>query len=70
MSNEMLIALLGFLGTLIGSLTGTFGGMKLYAYRIDVLEKRAEKLEQRVDDVEKQQIVVVQEIKVMKEHKK
>lgn len=39
MSNEILIALLSFAGTLIGS----FGGMKLMSYRIAQLEKKVDK---------------------------
>ena len=39
MSNEILIALLSFAGTLIGS----FGGMKLMSYRIEQLEKKVDK---------------------------
>lgn len=39
MSNEILIALLSFAGTLIGS----FSGMKLMSYRIEQLEKKVDK---------------------------
>lgn len=39
MSKEILIALLSFAGTLIGS----FGGMKLMSYRIEQLEKKVDK---------------------------
>lgn len=39
MSSEILIALLSFAGTLIGS----FGGMKLMSYRIEQLEKKVDK---------------------------
>lgn len=39
MSNEILIALLSFVGTLIGS----FSGMKLMSYRIEQLEKKVDK---------------------------
>lgn len=66
MDSGVLVAVLGFLGTCVGSLAGTFGGMKLYAYRLEVLEKRMDKTEKRVDDMEKQQIVVVEQINVMK----
>lgn len=39
MTNEILIALLSFAGTLIGS----FSGMKLMSYRIEQLEKKVDK---------------------------
>lgn len=40
MSNEILIAVISFVGTVIGS----FSGMKLTAYRIEQLETKVEKL--------------------------
>lgn len=40
MSNEILIAVISFVGTVIGS----FSGMKLTAYRIEQLESKVEKL--------------------------
>jgi len=39
MSNEIIVALLSFMGTLIGS----FGGMRLMSYRIQQLEKKVDK---------------------------
>lgn len=39
MSSEILIAVLSFAGTLVGS----FGGMKLMSYRIEQLEKKVDK---------------------------
>lgn len=39
MTTEILIALLSFVGTLIGS----FSGMKLMSYRIEQLEKKVDK---------------------------
>lgn len=38
-SETILVALLGFAGTMIGS----FGGMKLMSYRIEQLEKKVDK---------------------------
>ena len=40
MSNEIIIAVIIFVGTVIGS----FSGMKLTAYRIEQLESKVEKL--------------------------
>jgi hypothetical protein len=39
MNSEILIAILSFSGTLVGS----FSGMKLMSYRIEQLEKKVEK---------------------------
>lgn len=66
MSDVVIVAIVSFLGTLVGS----FGGMQLVKYRIEQLEKRVEKhnsfaeripvieehikgLDQRIDDLEK-----------------
>ena len=43
MDETIIVALLGFLGTVIGSAFGAFGGMKLMSYRIEQLEKKVEK---------------------------
>lgn len=58
MHGEILIAVLSFLGTCLGS----WGGLKLMSYRIEQLEKKVEKhnsviervfkLEQKVSDME------------------
>ena len=58
MQGEILIAVLSFLGTCLGS----WGGLKLMSYRIEQLEKKGEKhnsviervfkLEQKVSDME------------------
>lgn len=58
MQGEILIAVLSFLGTCLGS----WGGLKLMSYRIEQLEKKVEKhnsviervfkLEQKVSDME------------------
>ena len=58
MWGELLVAVLSFLGTCLGS----WGGLKLMSYRIEQLEKKVEKhnsviervfkLEQKVSDME------------------
>ena len=58
MQGEILVALVSFAGTCVGS----WGGLKLMSYRIEQLEKRVEKhnsviervfkLEQKVSDME------------------
>lgn len=57
MSNEILIAVISFVGTVIGS----FSGMKLTAYRIEQLESKVEKLNtyaERVPILDEQMKVV------------
>ena len=43
MPNEIVIALLGFAGTVIGSFTGVMASSKLTNYRLEQLEKKVEK---------------------------
>ncbi len=57
MNSEILIAILSFAGTLVGS----FGGMKLMSYRIEQLEKKVDKhnhFAERMPVVEEQLKVV------------
>ena len=63
MSESIAVALLGFAGTLLGSLFGILAAQKLTQYRIEQLEKKVEKhnhlvermyeLEERFDTHEK-----------------
>lgn len=43
MSNEVLVAILALVGTLIGSLGGILAANRLVVYRIEQLEKKVEK---------------------------
>ena len=43
MSETILVAILSFLGTLIGTFGGIITGSKLMAYRVEQLEKKVEK---------------------------
>ena len=43
MSEVVIVALLGFLGTAVGSIAGILTSSKLTAYRLDRLEKKVEK---------------------------
>lgn len=57
MSSEILIAIVSFAGTVVGS----FGGMKLMSYRIEQLEKKVDKhnhFAERMPVVEEQLKVV------------
>ena len=40
MDNSIIVALLGFAGTLVGTFTGILTSAKLTAYRLEQLEKR------------------------------
>lgn len=65
--NETIVALLGFAGTLIGSLCGVLTANKLTNYRIEQLEKKVEKhnnVIDRVYELERQNAVEEEEIKV------
>lgn len=53
MNNEIIIAIVSFAGTVVGS----FGGMKLMSYRIEQLEKKVDKhnhFAERIPVVEEQ----------------
>lgn len=67
MSETMLVALLSFLGTVLGSLFGILTANKLTNYRISQLEKKVEthnKVIDRVYKLEKHDAVVDEEIAV------
>ena len=67
MDNTILIALLSFCGTLIGTFGGIITSNKLTNYRIEQLEKRVEKhnnVIERVYTLEKEKAVFEEEMKV------
>lgn len=67
MSDTLLIALLSFLGTVLGSLLGILAANKLTNYRIAQLEKKVEthnKVIDRVYKLEKHDAVINEEITV------
>lgn len=67
MEKEIIIALLSFIGTAIGTLAGVFSSSKLALYRIEQLEKKVDKhnnLIDRVYKIEEHFAVVDEEIKV------
>lgn len=63
MSNEVLVAILGFIGTLVGSGFGAVASSRLTNYRLEQVEKKVDALgdnvqrivvlERRSDDYEK-----------------
>ena len=67
MSDTLLIALLSFLGTVLGSLLGILAANRLTNYRIAQLEKKVEthnKVIDRVYKLEKHDAVINEEITV------
>ena len=63
MSTEFLVAVLGFLGTLTGTLSGILLNTKLTSYCIEQLEKKVDKHNHVVDRVYKieQHLAVIEE---------
>ena len=63
MSSEILVAILGFLGTLFGSCAGAVASSRLTNYRLEQVEKKVDAIstnkdriiviEQRINDYEK-----------------
>ena len=53
MSNEVIVALLALIGTLVGSFAGIMAANKLTNYRIEQLEKKVEKHNKVIDRVYK-----------------
>ena len=68
MENTILIALISFAGTLIGTFGGILTSNKLTNYRIEQLEKKVEKhnnVVERVYVLEKEKAVFEEEMKVV-----
>lgn len=67
MSETIAVAVLSFVGTLVGTFGGILTGTKLTNYRIEKLEKEVEKhnrVVERVYNLEKHEAVIDEEIKV------
>lgn len=67
MSEQIILALLSFAGTLIGTLAGIFATSRLSNYRIEQLEKKVDKhnnLIERTYNLERAEAVIKEEIKV------
>ena len=67
MSDVIIVALISLAGTLCGSICGILAANKLSMYRIQQLEKKVEKhnnVIERVYNLEKQEAVIEEEIKV------
>lgn len=71
MSNELLVAIVGLIGSLTGSILGVLGSAKLLTYRITQLEEKMQKqcencavMDGRVDKLEARQDVMEERIRV------
>ena len=67
MNEQIIIALLSFTGTLIGSLAGIYATSRLSNYRIEQLEKKVDKhnnLIERVYLIEQHEAVIENQIKM------
>lgn len=71
MSNELLIAVVGLVGSLCGSVLGVVGSAKVLTYRVSQLEEKMKKqcencsiMDGRVDRIEEKQAVMEEKIKV------
>lgn len=72
MSNEVLVAVVGLIGSLAGSVIGVFGSAKLLTYRITQLEQKMKEqcencavMDGRVDRIEEKQAVMEERLKVV-----
>lgn len=68
MSENIIMPLLSLLGTILGTFGGILTASKLTNYRIEQLEKKVEKhnhVIERVYELEKQEAVMDEEIKIM-----
>ena len=68
MSENIIVPLLSLLGTILGTFGGILTASKLTNYRIEQLEKKVEKhnhVIERVYELEKQEAVMDEEIKII-----
>lgn len=63
MSNDILIALLALVGTLVGSGSGILISNKLVNYRIEQLEKKIDKYADNQEELKERLVVVEQSTK-------
>lgn len=69
MSNELLVAIVGLIGSLCGSVIGVVGSAKVLTYRVAQLEEKLKKqcdncviMDGRVDRLEEKQAVMEEKI--------
>ena len=71
MSDTIIVAVIGFAGSLLGTAAGTFSGIKLISYRIEQLEKKVDKhnnFAERVPILEEQMKVANHSINDLERH--
>lgn len=71
MSNELLVAMVGLIGSLCGSVIGVLGSAKVLTYRVSQIEEKLKKqcencsvMDGRVDRLEEKQAVMEEKIKM------
>lgn len=71
MPNEVLVAIVGLIGSLCGSVIGVIGSAKVITYRVEQLEEKMKKqcencsvMDGRVDRLEEKTAVMEEKIKV------
>mgnify|MGYP002510770126 CR=1 FL=1 len=71
MSNELMVAVVGLIGSLTGSIIGVVGSAKVLTYRVSQLEEKLKKqcencsvMDGRVDKLESRADVMEEKIKV------
>lgn len=71
MSNELLVAVVGLIGSLCGSVIGVVGSAKVLTYRVSQLEEKMKNqcencavMDGRVDKIEQKQAVMEEKIEV------
>lgn len=71
MTNELMVAMVGLIGSLAGSIIGVIGSAKLITYRITQLEEKMKSqcencvvMDGHVDRIEEKQAVMEEKIKV------
>lgn len=64
MTSTIIVAVLGFLGTAVGSICGVFASAKLTTYRIEQLEKKVDAHNTLVERMYKaeQKIAILEEV--------
>ena len=63
MNSELIIAILSFIGTTAGTVTGIIVSNRLSIYRIEQLEKKLDKYANNVDEMRERLVVVEQSTK-------